>query len=153
MIKNESVFLILRSVFLILLILFFLLLRSFKWSMNLNLVLTEMEVAKRTEAAPNRCLEHPWRSVISIKLQSNITLLHGCSPVNSLHIFRPPFYKNTSGGLLLDKPSWYHFVIVGVLLYKCLYDTFSTFAKPTFCFLEIYSKFSDYSYPLLLFAR
>ena len=51
--------------------------------------------------------EHPCRSVISIKLQSNfieIALRHGCSPVNLLHIFRTPFYKNTSGGLLL-KPN------------------------------------------------
>ena len=42
--------------------------------------------------------EHPCRSAISIKLQSNfieITLRHGCSPVNLLHIFRTPFYKNT----------------------------------------------------------
>ena len=27
---------------------------------------------------------------------------HGCSPVNLLHIFRTPFPKNTSGGLLLS---------------------------------------------------
>ena len=36
-------------------------------------------------------------------MQSNfieITLHHGCSPVNLLHIFRTPFIKNTSGGLL-----------------------------------------------------
>ena len=26
-----------------------------------------------------------------------ITLWHGCSPVNLLHIFRTPFLKNTSG--------------------------------------------------------
>ena len=48
--------------------------------------------------------EHPCRSVISIKLQSNIieiTLPHGCSPVNLLHIFRTPFPRNTSGWLLL----------------------------------------------------
>ena len=48
--------------------------------------------------------EHPCRSTISIKLQSNfieIPLRHGCSPVNSLHIFRIPFSKNTSGRLLL----------------------------------------------------
>ena len=30
-----------------------------------------------------------------------ITLRHGCSPVNLLHIFRTPFLKNTSGRLLL----------------------------------------------------
>ena len=42
--------------------------------------------------------EHPCRSAISIKLLCNfieITLWHGCSPVNLLHIFRTPFYKNT----------------------------------------------------------
>ena len=44
--------------------------------------------------------EHPCRSAILIKLQSNfveIALQHGCSPVNLLHIFRTPFPKNTSG--------------------------------------------------------
>ena len=48
--------------------------------------------------------EHPCRSVISKKLLCNfieITLQHGCSSVNLLHIFRKPFYKNNSGGLLL----------------------------------------------------
>ena len=48
--------------------------------------------------------EHPCRSALSIKLQSNfieITLRHGCSLVNLLHIFRTPASKNTSGGLLL----------------------------------------------------
>ena len=42
--------------------------------------------------------EHPYRSVISIKLQSNFTeiaLRHGCSPVNLLHIFITPFPMNT----------------------------------------------------------
>ena len=49
--------------------------------------------------------EHPCRSAISIKLQSNfieIALRHGCSPVNLLHIFRTPFPKNTSRWLLLN---------------------------------------------------
>ena len=49
--------------------------------------------------------EHPWRSVISIKLLYNfteITLRHRCSPVNKLHIFRTPFPRNTFGWLLLD---------------------------------------------------
>ena len=31
-----------------------------------------------------------------------ITLQHECFPVNSLHIFRTPFPKNTSGRLLLQ---------------------------------------------------
>ena len=30
-----------------------------------------------------------------------IALRHGCSPVNLLHIFRTPFYKNSYEGLLL----------------------------------------------------
>ena len=48
--------------------------------------------------------EHPFRSVILIKLQSNfieIALWHGCSPVNLLYIFGTPFPKNTSRRLLL----------------------------------------------------
>ena len=50
--------------------------------------------------------EHPCRSAISIKLLCNfieIALRHGCSTVNLLHIFRIPFPKNTSGGLLLPR--------------------------------------------------
>ena len=48
--------------------------------------------------------EHSRYCVISIKLQSNfiqITLRHGCSPVNLLHVFRTLFTKNTSRWLLL----------------------------------------------------
>ena len=48
--------------------------------------------------------EHPCQSAISTKFLRNfieITLRHGCSPVNLLHIFRTPFLKNTSGRLLL----------------------------------------------------
>ena len=50
--------------------------------------------------------EHPCRSVISIKLLCDfieITLWHGCSPVNLLHIFRTPFRRNTSEWLLLKR--------------------------------------------------
>ena len=50
--------------------------------------------------------EHPCVTVNSIKLLCNvieITLQHGCSPVNLLHIFRAPFPRNTSGGLLVEK--------------------------------------------------
>ena len=49
--------------------------------------------------------EHLYRSVILTKMQSNfieITLRHGWSPVNLLHIFRTPFTKNASGCLLLQ---------------------------------------------------
>ena len=49
--------------------------------------------------------ERPCQSMISIKLICNfleITLRHGCSPANLLHIFRTPFPRNTSGCLLLD---------------------------------------------------
>ena len=49
--------------------------------------------------------EHPCRNVISIKWLCNfieIALRHGCSPVNLPHIFRTPFPKNTSGGLILN---------------------------------------------------
>ena len=36
-----------------------------------------------------------------------ITLWHGCSPVNLLHILRTPFFRNTSGWLLLSVSSGY----------------------------------------------
>ena len=36
------------------------------------------------------------------KVPMQIPLQHGYSPVNLLHIFRTPFPKNTSGGLLLE---------------------------------------------------
>ena len=39
-----------------------------------------------------------------------ITLWHGCSPVNLQHIFRTSFPKNTSGGLLLNLLSLSQFV-------------------------------------------
>ena len=48
--------------------------------------------------------EQQSRSANSINLQNSfieITVLHGCSPVNLLYIFRTPFLKSTSGLLLL----------------------------------------------------
>ena len=35
-----------------------------------------------------------------------IALRHGCPPVNLLHILRTPFFKNTSGWLLLFRIWW-----------------------------------------------
>ena len=49
--------------------------------------------------------EHPCRSVISRNFQRNfiqITLRHGCPPVNLLHIFRTAFYKNNYGRLVMN---------------------------------------------------
>ena len=64
----------------------------------------------------------PCRSVTSIKLLCNfieITLRQGCSPVNLLHIFRTPYPKSTSRGLLLDE-------LIQNLLYGSSKYTFST---------------------------
>ena len=47
--------------------------------------------------------EHPYRSVISIKLLCNfieIALWHGCSPANLLDIFGAPFLGTPLGGCL-----------------------------------------------------
>ena len=50
-----------------------------------------------------RCSENTrqiyWRKPM-LKCDFNKVALHGCSPVNLLHIFRTPFPKNTSGQLL-----------------------------------------------------
>ena len=83
-----------------------------------NDLATETATCTYTEAATQRCSqergvlkicskftgEHSCRSAIPIKLESNfteITLRHGCSPVNLLHIFRTSNPRNTSGQLLL----------------------------------------------------
>ena len=49
-------------------------------------------------------IQQIYRSTPMPKLLSSfieITLRHGCSPVNLMHIFRAPFLKNTFGRLLL----------------------------------------------------
>ena len=54
--------------------------------------------------------KHPCRSAISAKLLCNfieMALWHGCSHVNLLQIFRTPFPKNISGGLLLSLRSFW----------------------------------------------
>ena len=67
---------------------------------------------KKKKCFKKYCQKQPCRGVlkkrcsgvISINFQSNfieITLRHGCSPVNFLHIFRTPFPKNTPRRLLL----------------------------------------------------
>ena len=59
--------------------------------------------------------EHPCQSGISIKLLCNfieITLWHGCSPLNLLHIFRTTFHRKTSGWLLLFSSCYIIFCIM-----------------------------------------
>ena len=53
-----------------------------------------------------RMKQRIWSYLLKKSLMENfifieITLWHGCSPVNLLHIFRTPFLKNTSRWLLL----------------------------------------------------
>ena len=72
--------------------------------------------------------EHPYRSVIWIKLQSNfieITLQHGSSPINLLHIFRTPFSRDTSGWLLLDIHNFEYWIYASNFEYW-LYAFFNT---------------------------
>ena len=71
----------------------------------------------RTEAAIQKCSEEkvfyskltgeqPCRSAISVKLLCDIikiTLCHGCSPVNLLHISRRPFPNNNSDRCFLRR--------------------------------------------------
>ena len=61
-------------------------------------------------------LEHPCRIVISIKLCNfiEIALLHGCYPVNLLHILRASFPRKTSGRGC--------FCILQTLLYKKMFS-------------------------------
>ena len=48
--------------------------------------------------------EHPFLKVILISCFAfiEITLRHGCSPVNLLHILKISLYKSTYGGLFLE---------------------------------------------------
>ena len=48
---------------------------------------------------------------VEVKSFIEITLRHGCSTLNLLHIFRTAFPKNTSGGLLLLLPWSLKFMI------------------------------------------
>ena len=71
-------------------------------------------IFKRTEAALQRCSYKKvfWKYLanllenthVEVWYQSSfieITLRHGCSPLNLQHFFRAPFPKNTFGGLHL----------------------------------------------------
>ena len=75
-----------------------------------------------------RCSENMPQIYRTTPVPSNfieITLWHGCSPVNLLHIFRTPFSKNTPGWLLLNlcislnhhHQSFYSFQRIRIYLY------------------------------------
>ena len=81
------------------------------WDKVLSIILTEAVIQRCSEKMCSESMQQIYRrtsmlkwSVISIKLLSNfieITLRHGCSRVNLLHVSRKPFTKNTYGWLLL----------------------------------------------------
>ena len=68
--------------------------------------------------------------------QSEITLRHGCSHLNSLYIFRAPFPKNTTRGLLL------FYVIWGTMVFR--------FHFPTLDFFSLWTSKSPYYYAISL---
>ena len=79
--------------------------------------------------------EHPCRRTISIKLLCNfieITLRHGYSPVNLLHIFITPFPRNTSGWLLLHLLCGYWEWIKSQTLQMSLHECYSVCNLITF---------------------
>ena len=59
-----------------------------------TLKLREISNLQKPEVTVQRCSENIQQ----------ITLRHGCSPVNMRQIFRAPFSKNTSGRLLKKQP-------------------------------------------------
>ena len=80
--------------------------------------------------------EQSCPSVISIKPLCNfieITLRHGCSPVNLLHIFRIPFYKNSSGGMLLKKVLCRFNLNITSLLLRCIWISHLVWWLSEFC--------------------
>ena len=68
--------------------------------------------------------------------QSEITLRHGCSHLNSLYIFTTPFAKNTTRGLLL------FYVIWGTIV--------SCFHFSTLDFFNLWTSKSSYYYAISL---
>ena len=64
-----------------------------------------------------------------------ITVRHGCSLVNLLHIFRPSFYKNTSERLLLDF-SAISFINMQHFFWYAITLTKTNFFKRTFTYSE-----------------
>ena len=85
--------------------------------------------------------EHPFQKVFSIELLCNfieITLRHGCSPVNWLHIFRTPYYRNISGGLPLEiyckgyKKYDYYFMYQKLISSEAAIENYSIYTNKLF---------------------
>ena len=86
-----------------------------------------MQQIYRRTPIPKCNFNNPCRSAISIKLHCSfieITLRHGCSPLNLLHIFRTSFDRNTSGRLLLYWLSKINCNIIRMLKRGCLHVKF-----------------------------
>ena len=78
--------------------------------------------------------EHPCRSVISIKVLCNfieITLRHGSSPVNLLHIFTISFPRNTSERLLWQA-QWRQYKIKNILFQNAMTTYTTQFMNHTY---------------------
>ena len=88
--------------------------------------------------------ERPCRSLISIKLLCNfieITLRHGFSPVNLLHIFKTLFPKNSFGGLLL---TWdFRFSYNGPLFFHNSYNWEKVCLQKLFSFIFPYALYLE----------
>ena len=118
--------------------------------------------------------EHPCRSAISIKFQSNfieIALRLGCSPVNLLNISRIPFPRNTSGWLLLilsSLPGLFKYTstngIIGLSASSCssvpsidLLFLLFLVSSPSFASspvsLEVYKKNHSITFRVIAFAQ
>ena len=86
--------------------------------------------------------EYLCQSMISLKLLRNfaeIAIRYRCSPGNLLHIFRTFFYKDTYGGLLLNKAIIKMFqvlcvcVCVCVCVFVCVFIYSSTMNASSVC--------------------
>ena len=98
------------------------------------LVIVQRYRSSRPEVFLEKCVlkicsiftgEHPCRSAISSMLCTfiEITLPHGCSPVNLQHIFRIPFPKDIPGWLLLKIK-----IKVFVFLWRLHFRTYCTWS-------------------------
>ena len=80
-----------------------------------------------------------------------------CSPVNPLHIFRTPFPKNTSGGLLLKEvtgktPFWVHFVLPMLYVLTLAFDEAVLCRNDAFSILAVLTEKPSTSFSKMNFV-